>query len=173
LKRLQSQERPKNMTADSPDSSEPTDLVVSLDRVRRIARLWDEAVRIPVLGWRVGLDALVGLVPGIGDVVGLIASLYPLVIGAQLGAGPAVVLRMAWNILLDATVGAIPILGDLFDVAWKANARNRDLLERWARDPNRVSRSSGATLAVVGLGAAALLVLTVWSAVRLIVWLVP
>jgi hypothetical protein len=159
------------MRADSPDTSESRDLVVSLDRVRRIARLWDEAVRIPVLGWRVGLDAVVGLVPGIGDVVGLIASLYPMIAAARFGAGPAVVLRMAGNILLDVIVGAMPVVGDLFDVAWMANVRNRDLLERWARDPHRVRRGSRAALVIAALTATGLLGLTTWVTYRIIVWL--
>lgn len=137
-----------------------------LERVRALARLWDEAITIPVLGIKIGLDAIVGLVPGAGDLVGLAVSLYPIAAAVALRAGPSIVARMGWNVLVDAVIGAIPILGDLFDVAWRANSRNRDLLDRWARDPNRVERQSGAVLLLIGGGAIGLAAGLVWLAVR-------
>lgn len=143
----------------------------ALARVRRLAALWDEAVRIPILGRRVGLDALVGLVPGVGDVVGLAVSLYPLLLAAGLGAGVAVVARMALNVGIDAAVGAIPLLGDVFDVAWKANSRNRDLLESWAVSPESARRRSRLTLGIAGGLAAGLVVAATWGLASLIGWL--
>jgi len=137
-----------------------------LERVRSLARLWDEAITIPGLGIKIGLDAIIGLLPGAGDLVGLVVSLYPVAVAVALRAGPVILARMGWNVLVDAVVGSIPILGDLFDVAWRANSKNRDLLERWARDPNRVERRSGAVLVLIGGGALGLAAGLVWLTAR-------
>lgn len=127
-----------------------------LARVRAIARWWDEAFRVPVLGWRVGLDAVVGLVPGLGDLIGLVVSGLLIVEAVRLGTGRAVVARMVLNVGIDALIGTIPLVGDLFDLGWKANRRNRDLLERWLAAPTAAERSSGAVVAaaIVAVGGA-------------------
>lgn len=128
---------------------------VRLARVRTLARLLDSAVRVPGTNIRVGLDPLLGLVPGLGDVAGAAFAGYVILLGSQLGVPRAVVLRMVSNVAIDTIVGAVPVLGDLFDVAWKSNTKNLALLER-SIDP-RV----GATRPVNKLFvAAALLVLT-------------
>ena len=144
----------------------------AIARVGRLVRLWDEAVRIPGLGWRVGLDPLVGLVPGVGDLVGLLVSLGPVVVAVRLGADGAVVARMLLNVVIDAVVGAVPILGDVFDVAWRANRRNLNLLERWLAQPHRVQGSSRALLLGLVVGAAAATAGAVWLVVELLltVW---
>ncbi len=144
----------------------------AIARVGRLVRLWDEAVRIPGLGWRVGLDPLVGLVPGAGDLVGLLVSLGPVVVAVRLGANGAVVARMLLNVMIDAVVGAVPILGDVFDVAWRANRRNLNLLKRWLAQPHRVQGSSRALLLGLVVGAAAATGGAVWLVVELLltVW---
>ena len=133
----------------------------SLEKVRALVRVWDEAIRIPGLGWQVGLDALIGLIPGVGDLIGTVVAFYPVVEAARIGAGPAILLRMALNVAIDAAVGVVPLIGDLFDVGWKANRRNYDLLERWVAAPAAARRSSRvvvagtvavAAAAVVGVG---------------------
>lgn len=140
-------------------------------RANRIARVMDELVRIPGTPIRFGLDALIGLVPGAGDVVTGGISAYLLVAATRLGAPPAVIARMTGNILLDLALGAIPVLGDLFDVAWKANTRNAAMLDRYRADPRGVHRASrlvlGTALAVI----AAFLVGVGWLAVRIVRWL--
>ena len=98
-------------------------------RLRGLATVLDSAVRVPGTNIRFGLDALLGLVPGIGDVAGGLASGYVLVEAARLGASRPTLVRMLGNILVEVVLGAAPVLGDLFDVGWKANARNVDLLE--------------------------------------------
>lgn len=127
---------------------------VALRRVENLVRLWDEAVRLPILGWRIGLDAIVGLVPGAGDLIGALVSSWVVIVAARLGVGTPTLIRMALNVGIDALVGAVPLLGDLFDIGWKANRRNYDLLERWRRSPGAVHRSSA--LVVAGLGGALL-----------------
>jgi hypothetical protein len=84
---------------------------------------------IPGTRYRVGLDGLVGLIPGVGDAAGALLSTYILYEALQLGAPRRVLLRMAANIGLETVVGALPVVGDLFDVAWKANTKNVALLE--------------------------------------------
>jgi hypothetical protein len=97
-------------------------------RAERLARLLDTAVGIPGTRIRLGLDALIGLVPGIGDAIGLLLGGWFLVEGARSGAPTGTLLRMAGNLAIDALAGVVPLLGDLFDVAFKANRRNAKLL---------------------------------------------
>lgn len=116
-------------------------------RVRRVARLLDSALRIPGTSIRFGLDAVIGLVPGLGDVAGAALAAYLVLLAARLGAPPAVVLRMLANVALDAVAGAVPVLGDLFDIAWKANTRNVALLDRYLDAPREVHAASRAMVA--------------------------
>lgn len=142
------------------------------DRLRTFARVMDELVRIPGTGIRFGLDALIGLIPGAGDVVTGGVSAYLLVAATRLGAPPAVIARMAGNIVLDLAVGAIPLLGDLFDVGWKANTRNVALLERLEADPAEVRRGSRLVLVGALSVIAAVLVLAAWAAIRIAGWFI-
>lgn len=99
-----------------------------LARLRQLARLLDSAIPLPG-GYRIGLDGIIGLIPGIGDAVTACAAAWIVVRAAQMGASTAMLVRMMWNIVLELVVGVVPILGDLFDFAWKANDRNIALLE--------------------------------------------
>ena len=96
-----------------------------------IATLLDAQFRVPLTRWRFGLDGLLGLVPGAGDIATALVGAYGLVVAWKLGAPASIHARMALNLLLDAGVGSIPIAGDLFDFAFKANIRNERLLMRW------------------------------------------
>ena len=116
-----------------------------IDAARRrlgyIAWLLDNS--IPLGGrFRIGLDAIIGLLPGLGDLVGVLLSSYIVREAARLGAPPSVLARMAFNIAVEGIVGAVPILGDVFDAAWKANQRNFTLLEQHLDQPRRAARSS-------------------------------
>ena len=102
----------------------------TLRRLDRFAHLSDNAYRIPFIGRRIGLDGIVGLVPGIGDAVTALAALYPLVEAWRLGVPATLLVRMLGNIGCDSILGAVPIAGDLFDFAFKANRRNVALLRR-------------------------------------------
>ena len=117
---------------------------------RALARVLDSAVRIPGTPIRLGLDAILGLIPGGGDVAAAALSGYIVLTAARRGVPRPVLARMLLNVLVDTVVGAVPVLGDLFDVAYKANVRNVELLERHDRDPGTVRRKSkGAVAAVV------------------------
>lgn len=138
------------------------DPAVSIDRMRDVAHLWDNLIRIPVLGRRIGLDAILGVVPGLGDATGGLVAAYGLVIATRLGVSPPVIFRMMLNIGIDTVVGAVPLLGDLFDVGWKANTRNLALVERAVAEPHRARRSSLIALGAALLGVVGLLAFVGW-----------
>ena len=114
------------------------DLDLSPEQIRQLrlyARMLDSAFAVPGTNFRFGLDALVGLLPGIGDALTVGFALYPLIVAKRAGAGPALLARMGFNLLLDFLVGLIPILGDLFDTTFKANVRNLRLMGIEPIDP--------------------------------------
>lgn len=100
-------------------------------RVRLLSRLLDEQFRIPGTTYRVGLDGLLGLIPGVGDAAGALLSAYMLYEAMRLGAPSTLLLRMIANIGIDTVGGAIPVVGDIFDMAWKANKKNAALLHAY------------------------------------------
>ena len=108
-----------------------------LQRYSIIARLLDSQFRVPFTRWRFGLDGLVGLLPGAGDIATALVGAYGLVVAYQLGAPASIHMRMALNLLLDAGIGFIPVVGDLFDFAFKANIRNERMLLRWLEERAR------------------------------------
>ena len=99
-----------------------------LARIDALARLLDTAFILPGTNIRFGLDALIGLVPGIGDAITTAMSLYIVNEARALGAPRLLIARMMMNVALDGVVGAIPLVGDVFDVAFRANRRNMALL---------------------------------------------
>ena len=133
--------------------------------IRGLARLLDSAVAIPGTNIRLGLDALIGLIPGVGDLAGAALSSYIVLAAARLGVPRLVLLNMVANIAIDSIIGSVPLLGDLFDVGWRANIRNTALLDRYLEAPTPTKRAS---LGFV-LGIAALLVLLAVAAVALTV----
>lgn len=102
--------------------------------VERIAKLMDSQFRIPGTGFRFGLDGLIGLIPGVGDLSTFAVSAYMLTIMAKNGASGFVLARMIVNVLLDAAIGSIPLLGDLFDMVFKSNLRNLRLMQQHYRE---------------------------------------
>lgn len=92
----------------------------------------DDLFRVPVLGWRFGLDALIGLIPGAGDTATSLASFYILVAGVRYRVPKITLLRMGLNLAIDYAVGSLPLVGDFFDAWWKSNRRNLDLLKQRA-----------------------------------------
>ena len=109
-------------------------------RIEWLSSLLDTAIVVPGTNFRFGFDALIGLVPGIGDIVSTVLSLYIVREARALGAPPLLIARMLANVALDGVVGAVPVAGDLFDAAFRANRRNVALLRA---DLDRVERNSG------------------------------
>ncbi len=101
-----------------------------IEKLDRLADLLDSRYRIPVFGWRFGWDAILGLVPGVGDVAAALPSAYLIWRAHQLGLPRSAIVDMAGNVALDTVVGSVPILGSVFDVAFKANRRNFAVMRR-------------------------------------------
>lgn len=100
--------------------------------LERLGWLLDDFFRIPGLGWRVGLDALVGLIPGVGDTATTLASLYVLTAAVRYRVPKVTLLRMGLNLAIDYAMGSLPLVGDLFDAWWKSNQKNIELLRQRA-----------------------------------------
>jgi Domain of unknown function (DUF4112) len=112
-----------------------------IKRVRQLAILLDEAILIPGINKRIGLDPIIGLIPGGGDTITMLMSGYIVVEAAMLGLPKATLLQMVSNIVIDAVAGTVPIVGDLFDVVSKANMRNLKLLDIHLAEPNFRAKS--------------------------------
>lgn len=143
-------------------------------RIAALAHLLDSSIRLPG-GFRIGLDGLVGLIPGIGDFAGTAVSSYLVVLAARAGVPRSVQLLMIYNIVVEMVVGSVPLIGDLFDFVWKANERNLALFDAHMAAPelgrtrNRIK--AGAPLVLLALllaGAgvlAAAVISLVWRAI--------
>ncbi len=104
--------------------------LATLNRIRKFSRLMDTAIRIPGTGFRFGLDPIIGLVPGAGDLISTGFSAYIIFLATRFGLPRQVVTKMLFNIALEAVVGTVPLVGDLFDAYYKSNIRNLELLEQ-------------------------------------------
>jgi hypothetical protein len=155
----------------SPNGLSATD--ERLARVRALARLLDTAIRVPGTPIRFGLDALLGLLPAGGDVVGATLSSVIVLTAARWGAPVSVLIRMVANLVFDALLGFVPLVGDLADVGLRANVRNVALLERHLRSAERTRRRSRWALAGVGAALLGILSLLAWGAyvVARTIWL--
>lgn len=123
-------------------SREPLSLHAARRRLGRVAWLLDSSIPLPFIKFRIGLDALLGLIPGIGDLLGVVMSSFIVREAARLGAPPALLTRMAFNVAIEGVLGAVPFLGDVFDAVWKANQRNVALLDSHLENPRRSARAS-------------------------------
>jgi hypothetical protein len=131
-----------------------------------LAWLLDNSIPIPGTGRRIGLDAVIGLVPGVGDVLSGGLGLLVVARAVQRGLPPVVVARMLANVALDFVVGAVPVIGDAFDLWYKSNSRNIGLLRRYAENPGASTAGQwaffGVALAMIGAVAFGIVWL-IWS----------
>jgi hypothetical protein len=146
----------------TPDVSTPPATVLSrssgVSRARGLARLLDDLIRIPGTNIGIGLDPIIGLIPGLGDVLGGLMSSYILLVAGREGVPTSVLFRMLGNIALDSLVGVVPLVGDLFDFGVKANRRNVDLLDRYLAAPSETKAASRGIVALIVLAAILLVV---------------
>lgn len=135
----------------------------ALARLDKYSRMTDSQYRMPVIGIRFGIDPILGLIPVLGDFIGLLLSLPVLAEANRVDAPKAMKRKMIFNIVIEAVFGSIPVVGDLFDIYWKANTRNTALLRRWLAEQseptNRLSRRDIGALLIVTAALAGLLVL--------------
>lgn len=103
--------------------------IATLNRIRRLSRLMDTSLRIPGTGFRIGLDPIIGLIPGAGDLISTGFSAYIIFLATRFGLPPKAISQMIFNIALEGVVGTIPLVGDLFDAYYKSNIRNLAILE--------------------------------------------
>ena len=142
-----------------------------------LAKILDTTVKIPGTPFYLGLDPLLGLIPGIGDIVANLIGTVILILAARLRVPQIVIARMSLNLLINGTIGAIPIFGDLFSIWFRSHARNAELLRRAAAQPYRETQQArlyvagiiGGTVVLLLLAIAAVLwiVVKLWAAIAL------
>lgn len=137
-------------------------------RLARLAWLLDNSIPIPGLRFRIGIDAILGLIPGLGDVLGVLFSSYIVREAARIGAPPSVLTRMAFNVAIEGLIGLVPFAGDLFDAVWKANQRNLALLDAHLEHPQRARKSSRTFVAVLVVVLVAFIALTAALAIVIV-----
>ena len=152
-------------------SVEPQGVRETRERLKQLAWLLDSSIPIPGTRFSIGIEALIGLFPFIGDLVGVLLSSYILGEAARLGAPKSVLLRMSGNVALEGVVGIIPFAGDVFDAAYKANQRNVRLLEAWLDEPRHTVRKSRLLNIAIVAAVAGFLVLLVLVGVAIVRWL--
>jgi hypothetical protein len=130
------------------------------ERLTRLAWLLDSSIPIPGTRLTIGLDALIGLFPVVGDVVGVFLSSYILKEAAALGVSRSILARMAFNVAVEGLVGMIPFAGDVFDAAFKANQRNVRLLNAYLDHPQQAKRSSRVFVALLAAAVVVFLLVT-------------
>jgi hypothetical protein len=148
--------------------------LLSDDRMHWLEILLDEAFVIPGTGIRFGLDGIIGLVPGLGDILaGVLSLIIPLVAWIR-GVPYVTLVRMLTNVSIGLLIGTIPILGDAFDIFWKANRRNYQLLSRSVAEPHRHTWRDWGFLFALGLVIALVfaipLALVIWLLAMLAHW---
>jgi len=146
-----------------------------LDQMDGLAWLLDNSIKIPIINYRIGLDAIIGLIPGLGDVAGLVVSSVIVLQAIRLGAPSATLTRMVLNIVAEALVGLVPMFGDVFDATFKSNVRNMILL-RAAMDPAQagrpLNRAAGRGTIALVIGALVGIILLIGAAGAAIFWAV-
>lgn len=140
-------------------------------RLRRLAWFLDSSVPLPFLGYRIGADGIIGLIPGLGDAVGTLLSSYIVLEASRLGASKSVLLRMVFNIAVESVIGLIPFFGDLFDMGWKSNQRNIRLLDTYLQYPVQTRKQSRVIAASIILGFIVLTLLFLILSVMILRWL--
>ncbi len=137
-------------------------------KLDNLAWLLDNSIKIPGTSWKIGLDGILGLIPGVGDLAAGGLSTYILYQAVKLKVPKVILARMTLNILLESVLGVIPLFGDLFDFMFKANQRNVDLMRQYVLNPKDTTQQS--TLAVVSVIVALFVVmgLMVWGMIALV-----
>lgn len=141
------------------------------EQVADLAHLLDSAFRFPGTQRRFGVDALLGLVPGVGDAAGLVLSTGVILQAIRLGARGATVGRMVLNTGIDAVFGSVPVLGWFVDFGFKANSRNVALLDAHVGDPDETRRRSATSIRRTIIGAAVGIVVVLVALAAFVIWL--
>lgn len=146
--------------------SRSNDVDAKARRVKKIAKLLDSNFRIGP--FKFGWDAILGLLPGVGDSVASLVSTFIVYEAVNKNMSRPTIIRMIINILIDSVVGSIPLVGDFTDVFWKANERNAQLFENELKHPKPSSRNSAFWLILMGVGMVAAIILSVYLPLKLL-----
>lgn len=138
-------------------------------RLASLAHFTDDSISLPG-GYRVGWDGIIGLIPWVGDFIGLAMSSYLIHSSAKLGASKSLLVRMSANAVMETLIGAIPVAGDLFDLAFKSNRRNLELLERHLDSPKKTEHASKLWLTVMGIIVVLVLLTLLFLLIKVIGW---
>ncbi len=141
-----------------------------LKHIRWLSRWLDSSIQIPGTNLRIGFDALIGLIPGIGDALGAALSSYIIILALSLNISAWTLTRMVINVLIEAIIGAIPILGDVFDAVWKANEKNRRLVEESLASGRREKLDRWYIIFVL-VSLAGSICFAIWAAVTTLSWI--
>ena len=160
---------PLYLTPEPPSSDPQRAAMVATAEL--LAKILDTTAKIPGTPFYVGLDPLLGLIPGIGDVLANLIGTVILILAARLQVPQIVIARMSLNLLINGTIGAIPLLGDLFSIWFRSHARNAELLRRAATQPYRETQQARIYVVCIIAGTVALLLLAIAAICWIIVML--
>ena len=127
------------------------ELAKAKDQLGQLAWLMDDLFKVPGINWRFGLDFLIGLIPGGGDLLTGAMGMILLMRAFQFRLPGIIILRMVLNTLIDFLIGSIPVLGDLFDFAWKSNSKNMKLFQHYAQTPEKSTMRHWIFLFLIGV----------------------
>lgn len=141
-------------------SNSDLERIIIVRRMRRLSTLLDNAIRVPGTSIGLGIDPILGLIPGGGDILGGVLSMYIVFEAFKLGLPQETLVTMVSNIALETITGTVPVFGDIFDVAWKANVKNVELLEDYVNSPE-VGEKADPWFIVLLLGGLLLLIILI------------
>lgn len=116
----------------------------------KLAQLLDSKIKIPFINMRFGLDAILGLIPGVGDAISTALSSYIFVRAIEMNCPKIILLRMLLNMAIDFFIGLVPFLGDIADVVWKSNLKNVELLNQYGKNPKKATQGTWLIAALIG-----------------------
>lgn len=153
--------------------AQPESNYKKINRLRRLSQLLDNAIPIPGTKYRLGLDPILGLIPGGGDTIAGVLGAYIIIEAARMGIPQETIWQMVGNLLFDSVAGTVPVVGDLFDVAWKANVRNMILLDDYFSVSPEEANRQGNLLFLIGLTMLLLIIVVGFAALTVVIirWL--
>ena len=153
-------------------SVEEPEVHAARERLKKLAWLLDSSIAIRGTRFTVGLDAVIGLIPVLGDLIGVALSSFILAEANRLGAPKSVLWRMAGNVGIEGLVGMVPFAGDVLDAVFKANQRNVKLLDAWYQNPGKTERGSRWFGVLLIANAALFLGLSIYTGFVILRWAV-
>lgn len=139
-----------------------------LQGLERLAWLLDSSIRIPGTNRTIGLDGIIGLFPGIGDVAAGLISGYIIIKALLMGLPIFVIARMVLNMVIEGVIGVIPIVGDIFDFIFKSNRRNVRLMQEYLQNPEDTTERSFMSVIVFLMALFFIMLLTIWAIIKML-----